>query len=453
MEIRGVDYDKTVVFYQENSGFRAARGFWFLEYLGHEDAHVLDGGVDAWKAGGLPVTREAWPMAGGPYEAGVQGHRRILRTSFASRLKPYEEGRIATADYILNHLGDPDVAIHDTRSEGEYFAENVRAARGGAVPGSVHLEWTEAIAEDGSLKPASELVELLEPRGLTPEKEMAPLCRAATARRTPISSTGCSAILGSGTISVPGKSGATGQICPSKSPGEARRTGTGRERFTRALGFRFRVLRGSAASQHAHDTCESIPATGGIQKIEMARIMKNSVPRTGISNTKVRTGPIIADAVSRVTIGPKPAPPFSSPATIGYRTKGAPMGNMNPATQPMRMPRQPERSESQVCRISFGRTSAMSAPMSMPIMSLGKISRMRFPARPTEPQGVPRFSDTPKTSGPPLWSKEKERSCRKCRTCFFPHKEREPQNDMKWNCSAGTASIAPIGWMDVAHPA
>ena len=63
MEIRGVDYGKTVVFYQENTGFRSARGFWFLEYLGHEDVHILDGGIDAWKAAGLPVTRDAWPMA------------------------------------------------------------------------------------------------------------------------------------------------------------------------------------------------------------------------------------------------------------------------------------------------------------------------------------------------------------------------------------------------------
>lgn len=177
MEIRGVDYDRTVVFYQENSGFRAARGFWFLEYLGHEDARVLDGGINAWKAAGLPVTREAWPMTGGPYEAGVEGSGRIRRTSFASRLKPPEESRIATADYILNHLDDPDVVVHDTRSEGEYFAENVRAARGGAIPGSAHLEWSEALADDGSLKPASAIRALLESRGLTPDKEMAPLCQ------------------------------------------------------------------------------------------------------------------------------------------------------------------------------------------------------------------------------------------------------------------------------------
>lgn len=177
MEIRGVDYDKTVVFYQNDSGFRAARGFWFLEYLGHRDAHILDGGIAAWKAQHLPVTRDAWPMAGGPYEAAASGQGRILRTSFASRLKPYEAGRIAAADYVLAHLDDPQVRIHDTRSEGEYFAENVRAARGGAVPGSVHLEWSEALAADGSLRPAAELAELLAPRGLTPDKEIVPLCQ------------------------------------------------------------------------------------------------------------------------------------------------------------------------------------------------------------------------------------------------------------------------------------
>ena len=43
-EQRGVNLDKTVVFYEGISGMRAARGFWFLEYLGHTDAHVLDGG-------------------------------------------------------------------------------------------------------------------------------------------------------------------------------------------------------------------------------------------------------------------------------------------------------------------------------------------------------------------------------------------------------------------------
>ena len=34
---RGIDPTKTIVWYENESGVKAARGFWFCEYLGHED--------------------------------------------------------------------------------------------------------------------------------------------------------------------------------------------------------------------------------------------------------------------------------------------------------------------------------------------------------------------------------------------------------------------------------
>jgi thiosulfate/3-mercaptopyruvate sulfurtransferase len=177
MEIRGVDYDKTVVFYEDISGFRSARGFWFLEYLGHEDVHVLDGGLNAWKEAGFAVTRNAWPMAQSPLGGGPQGEKRILRSVFASHLKSPIEERIASAQYILDHMNDEEVRIHDTRSDGEFYAENVRAARGGAIPGSIHLEWLEFVGEDGSLKNTQELSRMVEALGFTKEKEIVPLCQ------------------------------------------------------------------------------------------------------------------------------------------------------------------------------------------------------------------------------------------------------------------------------------
>ena len=61
LEARGIGLDHTVVLYEDTSGFKAARGFWFLEYFGHRDVHVLDGGLRAWRAVGLPVTQEATP--------------------------------------------------------------------------------------------------------------------------------------------------------------------------------------------------------------------------------------------------------------------------------------------------------------------------------------------------------------------------------------------------------
>ncbi len=176
MEIRGVDYDKTVVFYETNTGFRATRGLWFLEYLGHEDVHVLDGGITVWKRAGFRLTREAWPMVASAQALGPEDPRRIVRTAFSNHLKESVQDRLATAQYILDHLRESDVAIHDTRTDAEYYAEHIRALRGGTVPGSVHLEWVNFIGPDGALKPATELRQTLEARGLTPDKEIVPFC-------------------------------------------------------------------------------------------------------------------------------------------------------------------------------------------------------------------------------------------------------------------------------------
>src|SRR5918993_3728886 len=58
---RGVDVSTPVVVYDEQSGVRAARAFWFLEYFGHPSVRVLDGGFNAWTREGLPVTQDARP--------------------------------------------------------------------------------------------------------------------------------------------------------------------------------------------------------------------------------------------------------------------------------------------------------------------------------------------------------------------------------------------------------
>ena len=52
---RGVRETDTIVFCGEFTDMCVARGFWFAEYLGHADVHVLDGGMAAWKQAGLPV--------------------------------------------------------------------------------------------------------------------------------------------------------------------------------------------------------------------------------------------------------------------------------------------------------------------------------------------------------------------------------------------------------------
>ncbi len=157
--LRGVTPDRPVVVYEQDSGIRAARAFWLLEYLGHPGAAVLDGGFRAWVAAGRPVSTDA----AAPVASSWHG------TPDASRL--------ATWRQVHERLGRPETAIVDTRSDGEYYGETVRAKRGGAVPGAVHLEWTENVGADGTYKPAAELRAMYEAVGVTPDREVVTYCQ------------------------------------------------------------------------------------------------------------------------------------------------------------------------------------------------------------------------------------------------------------------------------------
>lgn len=157
--LRGVDAKTPVVVYDEQSGIRAARAFWFLEYFGHPRVQVLDGGVGAWIRAGLPVTREAAPPPRSDWAGAPQAQT------------------IATWRDVKERLGRQDVVILDTRSDGEYAGTTVRAKRGGRIPGAIHVEWTRNLGPDGAFKPAAALRAMYEAAGVTPDKEVVTYCQ------------------------------------------------------------------------------------------------------------------------------------------------------------------------------------------------------------------------------------------------------------------------------------
>ena len=69
--------------------------------------------------------------------------------------------------------------IVDTRSDGEYTGQVVRSRRGGAIPGAVHLEWTNNLDANGFFKSADELRKMYAGKGITPDKEVIPHCQGA----------------------------------------------------------------------------------------------------------------------------------------------------------------------------------------------------------------------------------------------------------------------------------
>ena len=158
-QLRGVEPSTPVVVYDEQSGMRAARAFWFLEYFGHPDVKVLDGGFGAWTRAGLPVTRDA-----------------VAPTQSTWTGTPQERA-IATWRDVEARLGQRDVVILDTRSDDEYTGTLVRAKRGGRIPGAVHVEWTRNLGPDGRFKPVDELRKMYESAGVTPDKEVMTYCQ------------------------------------------------------------------------------------------------------------------------------------------------------------------------------------------------------------------------------------------------------------------------------------
>src|SRR5262245_50453672 len=159
LELRGVSENKEVVFYGTNSDMRAARGVWFLEYFGHPDVKMLDGGFQAWQESNGPVTRDG--VAPKPVRFKASEQRDVL----------------ATVDDVVDSIKRKDIAILDTRSEGEHLGTLVRAARGGSIPGSIHIEWTDNLDASGKFKPNEQLKAMYNSAGITPDKEIVSYCQ------------------------------------------------------------------------------------------------------------------------------------------------------------------------------------------------------------------------------------------------------------------------------------
>jgi thiosulfate/3-mercaptopyruvate sulfurtransferase len=159
LELRGVSENKEVVVYENNSGMRAARALWFLDYFGHPNARLLDGGMQAWKAAGLATTTEVTSPKGAGFK--ISEHREVL----------------ATADDVLQSLNKKNISILDTRSRAEYVGRQIRAARGGAIPGAIHIEWTDNLDASGKFKSDAELKAMYSRAGITADKEVISYCQ------------------------------------------------------------------------------------------------------------------------------------------------------------------------------------------------------------------------------------------------------------------------------------
>ncbi|MFO7578333.1 MAG: sulfurtransferase [Pelovirga sp.] len=162
----GATQETPVVVYAEDDNPYAARLVWTLHYHGHKKAYVLDGGYQKW-------TQEKRPTS-------VLASSKPTPATYVLAADTQSHGARAETDYIQTRLGHPGAIIWDTRRSAEHTGSEVRADRGGHIPGAIHLDWTDLQKEvDGVkvLKEHSELVSLLLRYGLTSDKEILAHCQ------------------------------------------------------------------------------------------------------------------------------------------------------------------------------------------------------------------------------------------------------------------------------------
>jgi thiosulfate/3-mercaptopyruvate sulfurtransferase len=152
----GVDASDTIVVYGawDEAWGEEGRLFWMLEYAGHEDVHILRGGFEAWRAAGGTSDRVVPSPATGTF---------VIRP---------REGLRATIEEVA-HAGS-GVAILDTRTEDEYQgAMWYNEARGGHVPGAVHMAWQSFLAGASSPEAAHAV---LAQAGISPDAPVIAYC-------------------------------------------------------------------------------------------------------------------------------------------------------------------------------------------------------------------------------------------------------------------------------------
>ena len=152
--------ETTTVIYDEGDSLDAARAFWTLEYHDHADVKILNGGWSKWVADGNPVTMDLPTFE---------------KTIYNATLRPE---LLATAEFILDNLENPEILVLDVRSPSEFNGIDVRANRGGHIPGSVNVEWTRVLNPDGTFKSANELVRMYQEVGVTEDKEIISTCQS-----------------------------------------------------------------------------------------------------------------------------------------------------------------------------------------------------------------------------------------------------------------------------------
>jgi thiosulfate/3-mercaptopyruvate sulfurtransferase len=161
MERLGISNDTRVVVYDERGGLYAARLWWILNYFGHANVALMDGGWSKWSREKRPLSAESPTVPQG---------------RFSARPQPRW---VATAEDVKAAAHNRNARIIDARTAAEIEGTELRGTRrGGHVPGATAVYWEDTLdPEQRTIKPAPELRRLFVQAGVLPSNDIIAYCQ------------------------------------------------------------------------------------------------------------------------------------------------------------------------------------------------------------------------------------------------------------------------------------
>ena len=119
----GIDPAREIVLYGAKAATSPYFGLITMQWLGGNRASVYHGGIDDWKAAGKPTATDPTRLP-----------------TIALTLRPNAGTLVSTREMIAS-LDQPDVQIVDARTAKEFAGDDVRALRGGHIPGAINIPY------------------------------------------------------------------------------------------------------------------------------------------------------------------------------------------------------------------------------------------------------------------------------------------------------------------------
>ena len=155
----GVNNSSQVICYDNLSGAFAARMWWLLKWLGHNDVAVLDGGIDKWNESDLPLEKDVQSRVKGTFSGQANNSMWV------------------DVNFVQQQLAPAAINLIDARSKERFTAEDSKTDPvPGHVPGAMSYPFSENISKQGIFLSKSKLKERFANLYTDEQKEVISMC-------------------------------------------------------------------------------------------------------------------------------------------------------------------------------------------------------------------------------------------------------------------------------------